>query len=116
MVFSLVSPINVITNHLCIFYSGVMMQEKNLPSSASGRSPYEIRIQGELDGRWSEWFNGIEITKELSSGRLPLTTLNCPAMDQAKLRGVLNKIWDLNLTLISVRLIEVDGEEGYENG
>jgi len=83
-----------------------MMQEKNnLPSTSSERSLYEIRIQGELDGRWSEWFNGIEITMEHSGDRLPLTTLNCPVMDQAKLRGVLNKIWDLNLNLVSLRQV-----------
>ena len=83
----------------------MMQEKKNSPSSASERSPYEIHIQGELDGRWSEWFNGIEITMEHSSDRLPLTALNCPAMDQAKLRGVLNKIWDLNLNLVSVRQV-----------
>ena len=94
------------TTHLFDFYSGIMMQEKNCSSSGPNEcSLYEIQIQGKLDGRWFEWFNGIEITMEHSGDRLPLTTLNCPAMDQAKLRGVLNKIWDLNLNLVSVRQV-----------
>jgi hypothetical protein len=75
------------------------------PSSASESSPYEIRILGQLDDRWTEWFDGIEMTIEHSGDRLPLTTLNCPAIDQAKLRGILNKIWDMNLNLISVRQV-----------
>jgi hypothetical protein len=90
-----------------------MVQEKGLShSSASERSPYEIQIQGELDGSWNEWFNAIEITIEHSSDRLPLTTLHCPAMDQAKLRGILNKIWDMNLNLISVRRVNDPAREG----
>lgn len=92
------------------------------PSSVSERSPYEIQIQGELDGSWNEWFNAIEMTIEHSSDRLPLTTLHCPAMDQAKLRGILNKIWDMNLNLISVRRVtnptreerSPQGSEGFE--
>ena len=75
-------------------------------SSQDERSPYEIQIHGELDERWSEWFDGIEITIAYTSDHLPLTTLICPTMDQAKLRGMLNKIWDLNLNIISVRQVQ----------
>lgn len=83
-----------------------MVQEKAHSSvTASESSPYEIQIRGQLDDRWSEWFDGIEITIEPSGDRLTLTTLNCPAIDQAKLRGILNKIWDMNLNLISVRRV-----------
>lgn len=64
---------------------------------------YEIQILGELDRRWSEWFSSVEITVEHMDDRPPLTTFHCSALDQAKLRGMLNKIWDLNLELVSVR-------------
>lgn len=83
-----------------------MAQDKvRSPSIQGESSPYEIQIHGELDERWAEWFNGIEITIEHTGDHLPLTILNCPAMDQAKLRGILNKIWDLNLSIISLRLV-----------
>jgi len=90
------------------------------PSSQGESSPYEIQIHGELDERWAEWFNGIEITNKQTDDHLPLTTLNCPAMDQAKLRGILNKIWDLNLSIISVRqvhdpMIEEVSSGGFED-
>jgi hypothetical protein len=71
----------------------------------SQNSPYEICVRGELDGRWSEWFSGIRITTEQSADRLLITILHCPAMDQAKLRGIMNKLWDLNLNLVSVRQV-----------
>lgn len=58
---------------------------------------YEIRGKGILDEKWSDWFDGMTITFESGS-----TTLTGPVADQAALRGILTKIWDLDLTLISV--------------
>jgi hypothetical protein len=59
---------------------------------------YEIKIKGHLDQRWSEWFAGLQVThlagdETLLSGSLP---------DQAALHGLLERVRDLNLTLISV--------------
>jgi hypothetical protein len=65
---------------------------------------YCIEIEGRLDPRWSSWFNGLTITVE---GRGPfVTTLTGAVPDQASLRGILNKIWDLNLSLISVNRLD----------
>jgi hypothetical protein len=58
---------------------------------------YEIKVRGQLDEKWSEWFGGMTITFDSD-----VTTLTGPVVDQAALRGMLSKIWDLNLTLISV--------------
>lgn len=59
---------------------------------------YEIRVKGHLDGRWSEWFDGMEITN-LEDGE---TGLSGEIVDQAALHGVLAKVRDLNLTLVAV--------------
>lgn len=60
---------------------------------------YEIRIRGRLEKRWSEWFEGMEFTYA-SDGT---TTLSGPLPDQAALHSILNKIRDMNLTMISVQ-------------
>lgn len=75
------------------------------PQPSSADRYYEIRIQGELAGQWTSWFNGSAIASEISKGSLPITVLTVRVPDQARLRGILNKIWDLNLTLISVMYI-----------
>lgn len=59
---------------------------------------YEIRIEGHLSDRWSDWFAGLTIRNGPDGG----TTLRGSLADQAALFGVLNKIHALNLTLISV--------------
>lgn len=67
---------------------------------------YEIRVEGVLDGRWSEWFEGLEVESEsgetILSGMLP---------DQPALHGVLDKVRDLGLTVVAVRRFP-PGEEG----
>ena len=66
---------------------------------------YEIRIKGHLDDRWAEWFDGMSFTHN-SDGT---TILAGPVVDQAALHGVLRKVRDLALTLVSV--IRVDREQ-----
>ena len=70
------------------------------------RGTYEIRVKGMLDEKWSGWFNGLTIAFERASDGSPITTLTGVVADQAKLRGILGKIWDLNLKLISATQIE----------
>jgi len=59
---------------------------------------YEIRVEGHLAARWSEWFEGLAICKQ-PNGETTLTGL---VVDQAALFGVLIRIHDLNLVLISI--------------
>lgn len=60
---------------------------------------YAIRVEGHLSARWSDWFEGLRISNE-SNGQ---TTLYGLLLDQAALFGVLAKIRDLNLILISIQ-------------
>ena len=63
---------------------------------------HEIRIQGHLDERWTDWLQGLKFTHE-SDGT---TTLTGPLADKAALHGVLNKIRDLALPIVSVRRVD----------
>jgi len=64
---------------------------------------YEFRVQGELDDCWSDWFNGMTIRAEYKSEDRPVTIITGRVLDQVALHGILAKIRDLNLKLISVR-------------
>ncbi|TRZ50933.1 hypothetical protein D4S03_05895 [bacterium] len=70
-------------------------------ASCPGETGYEIRVKDHLDTYWHEWFEGWSITN-LENGEV---LLNSQVVDQSKLHGALNKIRDLNLTLLSVTSI-----------
>jgi hypothetical protein len=72
----------------------------------SDRPVYQIKVQGVLDERWSDWFDGMAITPEGG-----VTTMTGPVVDQAALHGILSKIRDLNLRLISVTQMGVEEQE-----
>jgi hypothetical protein len=63
---------------------------------------YEVRLQGHLDARWAAWFDGLSLTRE-SDGT---TVIRGPIADQAALHGLLRKVNDLGLSLISVMQIQ----------
>jgi hypothetical protein len=69
--------------------------------TAEERAVYQIRVRGLLDDHWSEWFSGLAIVVGEGVENPPITTLT-GSVDQAALRGILNRLWDLNLALISV--------------
>lgn len=62
---------------------------------------YEIRVEGVLDQRWTDWFEGLEIASDDSQ-----TVISGPVTDQSALHGLLNRVCDLGLVLISVRRLE----------
>ena len=74
---------------------------------------YCIRLKEQLDQRWSDWLGGLKMIHE-GDGE---TVLIGEVVDQAALHGLLSKIRDLQLTLISVSPLEVDSPSGKkENG
>ena len=70
-------------------------------------SVYQIKMQGKLDASWSGWFSGMAITLDGST-----TILTGAVADQPALRGILTKLWDLNLDLISVNRVEDSTHSG----
>ena len=63
---------------------------------------YEIRVKGHLDTRWAAWFDGVTLT----TGSDGTTVIDCQVADQAALHGLLQKIRDLGLLLISVNHVD----------
>ncbi len=65
---------------------------------------YEIRTKGHLDPRWAAWFDGLSLTREIDG----TTVIHGPVLDQAALYGVLLKLRDLGVPLVSVTQVEPD--------
>jgi hypothetical protein len=63
------------------------------------RIVYQIKIDGKLDAKWAQWLSERIVKIQDCSEQ---TTILVEAPDQAALRGTLNRLWDLNLTLVSV--------------
>jgi hypothetical protein len=69
---------------------------------------YEIRIKGHLDAQWMTWFDGLTITLEENGDAL----LSGPVADQAALHGLLKKVRDLGMPLVSVVQVQYRSEKG----
>ena len=63
---------------------------------------YQIRIKGHLGSQWTDWFEGLTITLEDNGD----TLLTGPVIDQAALHGLLKKVRDLGIPLLSVNLVQ----------
>jgi hypothetical protein len=70
-------------------------------SASGGPAQYEIRVAGILDDRWAAWFNGLQI-----SGQGEETVICCLLADHPALHGLLTRVRDLGLCLISVRQLD----------
>lgn len=66
---------------------------------------YQIRIKGQLGGQWTDWFGGLTITSEDKG----VTLLTGSVVDQAALHGLLRKVRDLGMPLLSVMCVEPPG-------
>jgi hypothetical protein len=69
-----------------------------------GAGRYEIRVRGRLDSRWAAWFDGMTLTDE-SDGT---TNIHGPVVDQAALHGLLDRLRDVGLPLVSVTQVPPD--------
>lgn len=87
-----------------------MSSELNPKTDPSQPMVYQIRVKGHLDPRWRDWFGDMTITLE-DNGQ---TLLTCPVVDQAALYGLLRKVRDLSLPLISVTRVEYGQGDGSD--
>ena len=73
-------------------------------AATEGHEPglYEIRVKGHLDEKWAAWFEGMTITLQDNGD----TLLTGPLVDQAALHGLLKKVRDLGVPLISINQIQ----------
>lgn len=78
-----------------------MTQQINRNSDPDRPTIYQIRLKSHLDRQWTDWFAGLTVTLE-DNGDMLLTG---PVADQAALHGLLKKVRDLGLTLISVNQV-----------
>ena len=78
-----------------------MSKTHALPEYHNGFGLYEIRLKGHLGDRWADRFEGLTITQEEDG----ITLLTGPVIDQAALHGVLKKVRDLGMPLVSVNFV-----------
>jgi len=81
-----------------------MTKHNGKRSPASQLIVYQIRIEGHLDAQWADWFSGLTITLEENGN----TLLTGSIVDQAALFGLLKKVRDLGMPLISLNRVEPD--------
>lgn len=87
-----------------------MSNESNAIIEPSQPLVYEIRIKGHLDQQWTEWFEGLTITLEDNGD----TLLTGPVVDQAALHGLLRKVRDLGMPLLSIDNLKPDQEDASD--
>ncbi len=81
-----------------------MSNELDTKTDPGQPAVYQIRLKGHLGPQWTDWFGGLTVTLEDDGD----TLLTGPVIDQAALHGLLKKVRDLGMPLISVNCIEPD--------
>jgi hypothetical protein len=86
-----------------------MQKEQKSEHDPDQPKVFQIRIQGHMGQQWMDWFEGLQITLEKDG----TTLLRGPVTDQSALHGILKKIRDLGMPLLSVNLV---GPGSKKNG
>ncbi len=81
-----------------------MTEPRGSSSARLEAERYEIRLRGHLETRWAAWFDGMTLSHERDGS----TILSGPVVDQAALHGLLQKVRDTGLPLVSVTHIDAD--------
>jgi hypothetical protein len=71
----------------------------------TGSAHYEVRIKGHLDARWAAWFDGMRLTRHTDG----TTTIDGPVIDQSALHGLLQRLRDVGVPLLSVTQTNPEG-------
>ena len=88
-----------------------MSSELKPKSTPSQTVIYQIRIKGHLGSQWTDWFQGLTITLQEDGD----TLLTGPVTDQAALHGLLKKVRDLGMPLVSVNQVQLDETHSYRS-
>lgn len=73
---------------------------------------YRIRVRGKVDPDWSDWLGGMQITPHRPEGQKATTELIGPLSDQAALVGVLNALYEMHLSIVSVECLASESSSG----
>ncbi len=79
-----------------------MSSKRNPKTDPGQQNVYQIRIKGHLSDQWTGWFEGLTITLEENGD----TLLTGPVVDQAALFGLLKKVRDVGISLVSINRVE----------
>ena len=88
------------------------MNGKHLPHQTDSNDPviYEIKVEGQLGAQWTDWFGGLTITLHDNGD----TLISGPVIDQAALYGLLKKVRDLGMRLISVNRVQTGQDDALD--
>ena len=90
---------------------GAMANDSNSETEPRPPAAYQIRIKGHLGRQWTDWFEGLTITLE-DNGE---TLLTGPVIDQAALHGLLKKVRDVGMPLLSVIEVQFNENHRYQS-
>ena len=91
----------------CYIWTMKKSDKRNFRTNPHAPRIYRIRLEGHLDRQWTEWFDGLTITLEENGD----TLLTGPVIDQSALHGLLRKVLDLGIPLLSINQVLSDQDD-----
>jgi hypothetical protein len=102
---------------ICYLYIHVQYGQHTMAlTQIAEQHTYRILISGHIPAEWASWFNGLELQILHATKLGAVTLIQGTISDQSQLRGILNRLWDLNLKLIAVYRMDQAQflEEGFD--